>query len=254
MRDESVRMPDFGPHHPQEKKGWVINPGHLLKRFLMGVIGSCLFSAIMFFVQIKAFVAVILAAILSFLGWGVHPPQVVVDAANDVKVRAEKAVKGHLPGGVSPLHKSPEQIEAEAEADNAKLDRKEHSQLNELRAWADGLGVKYDDHTPLERIRVDVERAEKREKERPERGLLAKRAAAVDMTIVEGMELKLLRSEVKKAEEKFEADKLKDADMLAYERAMERYRDFMANGPNARCPAPKCGHLTRFSAAMSGVN
>jgi hypothetical protein len=259
LTNESARMPDrerFAPEEP--KKGRIVNPGDLLKRFIMGMIGSCLFSAIMFFVQIKAFIAIILAAILAFLGWGVHPPQEVKDAGHDLGVRIEKKVKDHLPAagvvGVpngNLIHRSPEQLKADAELKEAE--RREESEMKTLIARAEALDLEFEDDWTLEKFRVEVPRAEHEAKEAALKKPLLARADKIGLQVDPTADSKTLRHQVEEGEKEAAADAEYQARLRHYERAKEEWRNRVATGPNAHCPNPKCRHTMRFNPSRIGT-
>ena len=233
--------PQPTPREWREKK--LIDPAELAKRFVFGVIGSCLFSAVMFFVQVKTFIGIVLAAILTFLGWTTEPPQEAKDAAAEVARKVEYEAKKHLPPigtvGLSPFHESEEQIKAREQREAAAR----LSQLTTDRAKADALGITWDEDWPHEKFAVAIPLAEQAKldaaaqaRDDQQRGELIERATLVHFGVNPDLDLDEMKKQVEDAEAAVKADAAFQLKHRQWEEAMRRRAELIAAGPNANCP------------------
>jgi hypothetical protein len=214
MNPDSVRHSDREYLAPEIRdRGWFFNPREMMKRFIMGLLGSCLFSAIMFFVQIKAFIAFILAAILAFLGWGVHPPQEVKEEGKKVFAKIEKEVKDHLPvvsdgetsGGRipkvipigNPLHDSPEQLKVKADLKEQERMRREDSDRKSVMAELESLGWPFDREGSIEKLKVELKEAKEMRRKKP----LLERADKAGLHVDPKDPYEVIEKQIKEAEQ-----------------------------------------------------
>jgi hypothetical protein len=166
--------------------------------------------------------------------------------------------KKHIPlvgiPGSSPLHKSPDQLAAEARLEEAKLVRKQQSERNDLEARAERLKLPYPKDWTLEKLRLAVQDAEREAKEAREKAEdMARKKPWIDKAdgigfqVDQTMEFKTLKQQVEQALKQVEADTDYQTRLREWERAMGRYREFLATGPNARCLNPKCRYVMRIN-------
>jgi predicted Zn-ribbon and HTH transcriptional regulator len=156
-----------------------------------------------------------------------------------------------LPNG-SPIHKSPEQIEAEEKARKAREAEKAQAERRGLEARAERLKLPYDKEWTLEKLKLEVEDAEQElreaERERQEnekkRPLLA-RADTIKLLVDKTLPYKTLKEQVEKGEKEYEADAKFQADLRQYEKNLEVREYLLKRGPNARCLNPKCHYQFR---------
>ncbi|WP_435018396.1 hypothetical protein TA3x_000369 [Tundrisphaera sp. TA3] len=205
------------------------------------------------------------AAIAAMIGWKVAAPEADKDKAKSLVAQAKEAAAKTTPMPIPLIGgKTPEQIAQERA-----------QKLDELRAEADIIGVKYEKDWTLEKLKVHVAKAkqdakaaaereeeakrvaeahrrdeERKENERrriaaqeladaQERQSLINRATRVSFGVDATLPLKEMREQVKAAE----ADAAGDAEYQLRHRlwleAMERYESELKHGKNAACPA--CG-------------
>jgi len=156
-----------------------------------------------------------------------------------------------LPNG-SPMHRSPEQIEAEENARKAREAEKALAERRELEAKAQRLKVAYDSEWTLEKLRIAVqdaenelreakEKAEEEERKKP----LLKRADDIKLIVDKTLPYKELKQLVEKGEHKFAAHGRNQAKIRQYEENLKVREYLLARGPNARCPHPKCHYQWR---------
>lgn len=140
-------------------------------------------------------------------------------------------------------HETPEWQAKQREVREAL--EKQHK-IDKWHARAHAIGLEYDDTWPLGKFEVDVPIAERRVAEAAERKPLQAEADKLGLLVSDDWDNKKLREEIK-IERKFRADDTSYQEKLRlYRLALERHREFLRTGPNARCA---CGHSTRFSAA-----
>lgn len=153
----------------------------------------------------------------------------------------------NLPKG-SPIHKSPEQIEAEenvrkareaekARAEKAKLEERRESDRKSIMAKLEAMGWPFDPQGSLEKLQVELEQAKEMEHKKP----LFHRADKAGIKVNPKDPYDLIEDQVKEAE--------LDADYQRQLRDIEEIRKIREQalkfGPNARCLNPKCHYQWR---------
>ena len=237
---------------PPEQPHFVIvpPPDPWLKKYAMKIVGSLACASI-----------VAIAMNYGGVKWGVLTTCKVILGVFDRHPKIPKVEKvlgeieeGHLPKlgpTINIAPKSPEQLKFEAEQKEANRIRREESERKTLLARAEAVKFACNEETTLEELRVNVPAAEKRAREEPERKLLHARADKIGLEVDPAMELKPLKQHVEKAEKALADNADYQAALRAHQRAMQQYREFLARGPNARCPNSKCGHLMRIEAGRA---
>ncbi len=224
----------------------------LRNQFLVGAF----FHSLSFFFNFWSFIPFVFAAVLALIGWKVMPPQAVRDKAAQIADLA-----GNLPTGIPRLGKSPEQIAADAARKEAERKRKEESEIRALKARADLIGFDCDPTWSVEDYRVKVPAAEHKKREEARRNAQLEeeerakrpwleRADKIGFDVDPNWDLKTLKQQVEDAERELKMDADYQAALRQHERDMEAYRERLRHGPNARCPAPRCGwtfHTNRTS-------
>ena len=227
-------------------------PKPLLRRFAkqiaFGVLCSCIATAIVQFAHIKQAVLYACSAVTFIGGDPLKGEKGMIKKGED-KLKEiqdkmeEKAHKiGHLPAHMPSLHKTPEQLETEARLKEEREKREHESKRKSVVARLEAMGVPFDPEASLEKLLVDLREAEDTQHKRP----LIERADKMGLHIDPREPYDVLQKRIKEAE----ADADYQEQMREYERRLAQREEFITNGPNARCPNPKCHYQFRTQKKM----
>jgi hypothetical protein len=259
LTNESGRLPDrerFAPQARGRKKKSLRQ--RIAKQVAMGILCSCVATAFYNIAPIKKAVLWICSVVVHVGG---DPLSGKDGIASKIEQKLDKAIEKtphvRVPGGGIPngnlIHRSPEQLKAEAELKEAERKRREESEMKTLIARAEAVGLDYEDDWTLEKFRVEVPRAEHEAEETAKKKPLLARADKIGLQVDPTADSKTLKHQVEEAEKEAAADAEYQARLRQYERAREEWRNRVATGPNARCPNPKCHHTMRFNPSRIGT-
>jgi hypothetical protein len=247
MREETeVRLPNRPRAEGGQEKSLF---QRFAKQIAMSIIASIVAGLILNFTGIKKAVLTACSIAVHVGGDPISGKDGIAKKLEDKYDNIAKKPHGTIPAGIpnlNPLHKTPEEMAALAAQKQQERERKETAERNKLVARADAVGLAHDDDWTLEKFKVEVPLAEQRAREAAERKSLLAQAKELKMTVDDDWDNKTLKEEIKEEKAFQQADGEYQQAMRRYKEAMERYKWNIANGPNARCPNPRCGHTVRF--------
>lgn len=259
LTNEPPRMPDrerFGPERRRTKKKSLRQ--RIAKQVAMGILCSCIATAFYNIAPIKKAVLWICSVVVHVGG---DPWPGKTEVVKKFEKKAEDALGKATHAGLPPvgvpngslIHKSPEQLKAEAELKETERKRREESEMKTLIARAEAIGLEFEDDWTLEKFRVEVPRAEHEAKEAALKKPLLLEADKIGLLVDPTADSKTLKHQVEEGKKEVAADVEYQAVHRAWERAMEDYRHRVATGPNAVCPNPRCHHTMRFNPSRIGT-
>jgi hypothetical protein len=259
MTNESVRAPHqerFEPTRRTRKKEslrW-----RIAKKIALGLLCSCIATAIFKFADLKNFVLASCSIANRVFGDPIGGKEGIAKKFEDkIDHALEKTPHIGVPGGsgpkVSPLHKSPDQLKAEADLKEVERKRREESEMKTLIARAEAIGLEFEDDWTLEKFRVEVPRAEHEAEETAKKKPLLARADKIGLEVDPTADSKTLKHQVEEGEKEVAADADYQAKRRQYERDLEAWKRRVESGPNAVCPNNKCRHTMHFPQSRIGT-
>jgi hypothetical protein len=244
MSPESVQLPNRGHFNPE---GTASRQKSLFQRYAgrigMGIVCSGIATGIYNIAPIKKAVLYACSAAVHIGGDPISGDGGIVDKAEQKLKDIEKKIgekvesRPHLPVGLpagSPLHKSPEQLQAEADLKEARRKQQEESERKSIMAKLQSMGVPFDSEGSIEKLRVELADAKDMLRKRP----LLERADKMGLHADPKEPYDVLEARVKDAENDAEYREL----YRQYERNLEWRKELLRSGPNARCPNRACSY------------
>jgi hypothetical protein len=228
-------------------------PKPLLKRFAkqiaMGVLCSCIATVIFKFADMKRGILYFCSAVVHVGGDPLTGEKGAIKKAED-KLNAMEDKIGSKLGGVKnmpfhapTLHKTPEQLEAEAKIKEEKEKRQYESARKVVIAKLEALNVLFDSEASLEKLHVELKEAEEMQRKRP----LLDHADKIGLQVDPKEPYDVLAKRIKEAE--LDADYQEQ--VRQYEKNLEA-RQKIIDSYNARCPNPPC-HRAFKTTAKTGT-
>lgn len=242
MRNESMQTDLLGVAYQQTNESWLKRHG---KRIAGGLACSCVATAIFQFAHLKQAVLYACSAVIHVGGDPLTGEGGIIKKAHDKlesiegQIRKEAHKIPAIPTQMPTLHKSPEQLEAEARLKEEKEKRQTESKRKIVIAKLESLGVRFDGEASLEKLQVELTDAEEMLRKRP----LLDHADKIGLHVDPKEPYDVLKNRIKEAE--------LDADYQEQVRQYEKKLEFRQNiiaSYNARCPNRRCGRPFKATA------